>query len=346
MHRLHDAAHMRPCKLALLVLAACAAEAPPAGDDPDSTRFTPGGLNRHRLIEDADLEGDQSVTVAQVQALLVDQGSALAGYSEGGRTAAQWIVQESTAQGISPVYMIARIETESSLIRSGTLHKLNQATGCACPDGSPCDPDLAGFGTQVRCAAELVRGYLDDLDAKNTTITGWGVGIGKSTFDPCWVVPQNRATAALYTYTPWVGKYAAQCGTNQWGGSSLVGVLVRHFKSLLPAAGGCPLGNGLYCGNNGGVTGDPGTLYRCTNGAITVEQTCSAGCLRAPDGEPDACVDATQTCTYGNGLYCGGNGITGNADTLYRCTNGAITVEQVCTAGCAQQPVGLNDTCN
>ena len=345
MQSLHDAPLMRRFPLALLfLLVACAADAPEPDGDTDPTRAIAGGLNRHRLIEDADLEGDQSVTVAQIQALLVNQGSALAKYSEGGRSAARWIVEESKAQGISPVYMIARIETESSLIRSGTLNKVNQATGCGCPDGSPCDPNLAGFGRQINCAAVLMRGYLDDLDAKNATITGWGVGVGRNTFDPCWVVPQNRATAALYTYTPWVGAYAAQCGTPQWGGSSLVGVLVRHFKKLLPATGACPLGNGLYCGNNG-ITGDPSTLYRCTNGAITVEAACSAGCLRAPDGEPDACVDPTQTCTYGNGLYCGGNGITGNTDTLYRCANGAISVEQVCSAGCATQPVGQNDTC-
>lgn len=329
-----------------LFLFACAADAPP-DDDPGDVRSTPGGLDRNRLIEDADLEGGQSVTVAQVQGLLEDYGSALASFSEGGRTAAQWIVQESIAKHISPVYMIARIETESSLIRSGTLSKIRQATGCACPDGAACDPAFAAFGLQVRCAAELVRGYLKDLDAKNATITGWGVGVGKSTSDPCWVVPANRATAALYTYTPWVGHYAAQCGTSMWGGSSLVGVLVRMFKEDLPTGGGgsCPLGNGLYCGGNG-ITGNANTLYRCTGGALTVQSTCSAGCMKMPAGQNDACVDTTQTCVAGNGLYCGGNGIIGNANTLYRCQSGAITLAQVCTTSCSKQPSGLNDVCN
>jgi hypothetical protein len=340
---------MRSGLLLLLLVCACVGDAPgePAGDEVDMLAFTPGGLDRHRLIEDADLVGDQTVTVAQIQKLLQNHGSALASYSEGGRTAAQWIVQESIAQHISPVYMVARIETESSLIRSGTLSKLRQATGCACPDGVPCDPSFAAFGLQVRCAAELMRGYLSDLAVDNSTITGWGVGIGKSTSDPCWVVPQNRATAALYTYTPWVGAYAAQCGTNQWGGSSLVGLLVRYFKSKLPPAstGSCPLGNGLYCGGNG-ITGSTGTLYRCTDGAITIEQTCSAGCFAKPAGEADACVDTTQTCSAGNGLYCGGNGIAGNANTLYSCQNGSITIASVCAAGCEARPVGFNDACN
>ncbi|MDQ3337970.1 MAG: hypothetical protein M4D80_22635 [Myxococcota bacterium] len=333
---------MRLFIVLFLLSFACAAEAP---DDPNEhIRSTVGGLDRHRLIEDADLEGDQSVTVAQIQALLVDQGSALATFSENNRTAAQWIVQESIAQHISPVYMVARIETESSLIRSGTLSKIRQATGCACPDGSACDPKFAAFGLQVRCAAELVRGYLADLDAKGSTITGWRVGVGRNTSDPCWVVPQNRATAALYTYTPWVGHYAAQCGTSQWGGSSLVALLVRHFGDLLPVDGGCPLGNGLYCGGNG-IAGTAGTLYRCTNGALTVQSTCAAGCFIKPAGQDDVCVDTTQTCGAGNGLYCAGNGILGNAGTLYRCQNGTVSVAQVCTAGCLAQPTGQNDIC-
>jgi hypothetical protein len=328
--------------IAILTLTlGCAGD--PSAPDP-RIDFTSNGVDRNRLIEDSDLEGDQSVTTAQVQALLESQGSALATYAEGGRTAAQWIVGESSAQHISPVYMIARIETESSLIRSGTLNKLRQATGCACPDGAVCDPNHAGFGLQVECAAELIRGYLDDLDATNSTVTGWGVGRGKTTFDPCWVVPQNRATAALYTYTPWVGAYARDCGTSQWGGSSLVAVLVDYFAQQLPPPGGCPLGNGLYCGGNG-IAGDPTTLYRCTNGALAVVSACAAGCFVQPPGEDDACVDPTQTCGDGNGLYCGGNGIAGNPDTLYRCHDGVITVSSACAAGCVVQPPGTNDSC-
>lgn len=343
--RLHDADGMRRCLLVLV--ASCVGDAPGADPYDDIAAATPGGLDRHRLIEDSDLAGDQDVTVAQIQKLLENEGSALATFSEDGRSAARWIVEESRAARISPVYMIARIETESSLIRSGTLDKIRQATGCACPDGSACDPSFAAFGLQVRCAAELVRGYLTDLEVDNSTVTGWGVGVGKSSSDPCWVVPQNRATAALYTYTPWVGHYARQCGTSQWGGSSLVALLLRHFKGRLPppAGGSCPLGNGLYCGDNG-IPGDPGTLYRCTDGAITAVEACAAGCFAKPSGEADACVDTTQSCSAGNGLYCGGNGIAGNADTLYRCHDGTVSVETVCPVDCVPQPTGINDTCN
>jgi hypothetical protein len=50
----------------------------------------------------------------------------------------------------------------------------------------------------------------------------------------------------------------------------------------------CWLGDGLYCGGNG-VNGDVSTLYRCAGGAVTVEQTCSNGCEKKPNGFNDVC---------------------------------------------------------
>ncbi|MDQ3340033.1 MAG: hypothetical protein M4D80_33150 [Myxococcota bacterium] len=325
----------------LILLFGCAGDAP---DGPSSDALAAGTLDRHRLLEDSELEGDQSVTAPQIQALLENEGSALAGFVESGRSAAQWIVDESVAQGISPVYMVARIETESGLVRSGTLAYLLTATGCACPDGEACDPSVAEFGLQVRCAAELARSYLADIDARNATISGWGLGVGKYSLEGCYVEPQTRATAALYTYTPWVGAYAT-CGTREWGGSSLVAVLTREFADALPAAtDACLYGDGDYCGGNG-IEGDVDTLYTCSGGALGVKQTCAAGCYPRAGGENDECVDRTQTCTSGNGLYCGNNGIVGDPGTLYRCSNGIVTVEAHCGGACEHRPTGVDDAC-
>ena len=57
--------------------------------------------------------------------------------------------------------------------------------------------------------AEQARSILEDV-----TISGWKVGVTKSTSDPCQVTPKNRITAALYTYTPWVGAYGIGCGAS------------------------------------------------------------------------------------------------------------------------------------
>jgi hypothetical protein len=187
----------------------------------------------HRLLEDSDVTGGQWITTAQVQQFLQQKGSYLATYKDpawGNKTAAALIVEQSKAQTISPLYMLARIQTESSLITSGTSTNLAKATGCGCPDSGGCSTSYAGFGKQIECAAKKIRGYLIDLDAGRPTISGWKPGVTKNTSDPCTVTPANKATAALYTYTPWVGAYAIQCGRSDIGGSSLVAVKYNGFK--------------------------------------------------------------------------------------------------------------------
>ncbi|WNG50679.1 hypothetical protein F0U60_46070 [Archangium minus] len=188
----------------------------------------------HRLLEDSDITGGQWITTAQVQAFLQQKGSYLATYKDpawSNKTAAALIVERSKAYTISPLYMLARIQTESSLITSGTSTNLAKATGCGCPDSGGCTISYAGFGNQIECSAKKLRGYLTDLDAGRATISGWKPGVTKSTSDPCSVKPANKATAALYTYTPWVGAYAIQCGRSDIGGSSLVAVKYNQFKS-------------------------------------------------------------------------------------------------------------------
>ncbi|MCI5197527.1 MAG: hypothetical protein D3919_15170, partial [Candidatus Electrothrix sp. AW5] len=90
----------------------------------------------------------------------------------------------------------------------------------------------------------------------------------------------------------------------------------------------CPNGDGLYCGSV--VSRDANTLYRCTNGAYTVEEQCSNGCKSMPIGQDDKCEDVVvpppATCPNGDGLYCG-SVVSRDANTLYRCTNGVYTVE-------------------
>jgi hypothetical protein len=188
----------------------------------------------HRLLEDAQVRGGSTITVSQVQGFLQKKGSYLAGYRDpawGNKSAATLIVERSLAHGISPLYMVTRIQVESSLITSGTSTNLSKATGCGCPDSGGCDASYAGFGNQVECGALKMRNYFRDLDSLGSTVSGWRVGVTKSTSDPCSVRPANKATAALYTYTPWVGAYGTQCGRDTVGGSSLVALVYNRFAS-------------------------------------------------------------------------------------------------------------------
>lgn len=196
----------------------------------------------HRLLEDDDIVGGEDITVAQVQDFLSGYGSYLASYRDpafGDATAAEIIVDEGRAAGISPLYLLARIQIESSLIQSKSSRNLAQATGCGCPDSGSCSASYAGFGKQVQCAAQKMAKYFADLDTKGHTISGWRTGVAKATLDPCTVTPRNRATAALYTYTPWVGANGRQCGRAGIGGSSLVARVHGLYKHH-PALSGAP----------------------------------------------------------------------------------------------------------
>ncbi|MDY7227467.1 hypothetical protein [Hyalangium rubrum] len=278
----------------------------------------------HRLLEDADIRGGQWITTTQVQQFLQQKGSYLAGYTDPAwnKKASALIVERSKAYGISPLYMLARIQTESSLITSGTSNNLAKATGCGCPDTSGCDVSYAGFGNQIECSAKKIKGYFTDLDAGRTTVSGWKVGLSKQTSDPCTVKPVNKATAALYTYTPWVGAYAIQCGKTTVGGSSLVASVFNRFKTEYA------WGTGTATCYTGTVDADVAE-YTCvqsssdalwrqclagvfTDGSTTKPTNCTASYPYCPSATLGRSV-ATRTCVQssGDGLWhqCGAEGL-------------------------------------
>lgn len=105
----------------------------------------------------------------------------------------------------------------------------------------------------------------------------------------------------------------------------------------------CAFGDGLYCGKNGAGE-DPSKLYRCAGGVPTVAETCAHGCEWRPNGQNDRCrTDAA--CPYGDGDYCGGNGISGASDVLFTCGGGTIVAKQRCAGGCEARAIGENDRC-
>jgi hypothetical protein len=64
----------------------------------------------------------------------------------------------------------------------------------------------------------------------------------------------------------------------------------------------------------------------------------------APAAPSDA-GDAGAQCIYGDGLYCGGNGVRGKDTTLYRCTGGVRSVEHACDTECLKEPPHVDDHC-
>jgi hypothetical protein len=226
------------------VVAGCSSDASDASDE-GSSDLSQAGSKRfdvNRLVEDSDLRGGAGVTVDQVQAFLTSKRSFLATFQEGGVSAAQIIVDAAHADQISPVYLLARIQGESSLVENPTSRNVAHATGCACPDGQACAKSQSGFKNQVVCAADLMNSYFNQLEGPaHVTVSANKIGKASKTFDPCTVTPANNATAALYTYTPWVGAFGRQCSSNHaGGGSSGIALLITTYKDAFPGADAAP----------------------------------------------------------------------------------------------------------
>ncbi|PIS42058.1 MAG: hypothetical protein COT24_05560 [Candidatus Kerfeldbacteria bacterium CG08_land_8_20_14_0_20_40_16] len=217
-------------------------------------------FNLNNVITDSELTDNNVMSLSRIQSFLRDKGSYLANYItdglDGPTSAAEIIYGAANLYELSPKYFLVRIQVEQSLVNnsSPTQQQLDRAAGYGCPDNSSCDPDYKGFFNQIYKSAEAIRGikYLGGIAQNGTTISGWGPRITKTTLDGITITPENAATAVLYTYTPWVGKYGG--GDQSVGGTSLFARLwqewfTRHYPdgTLVQEYGS----NGVYLIQNG-----------------------------------------------------------------------------------------------
>lgn len=130
-----------------------------------------------------------------------------------GQTAAEIIYQAAQDYRINPQVLIVLLEKEQSLITDTypNTRQYRSATGYGCPDTAACDAKYYGFKNQVRNAAALFRNVLDNGYAVYPEQKK-GVYIGYNPNAACGrseVYIENRATAALYRYTPYQPNAAA-----------------------------------------------------------------------------------------------------------------------------------------
>jgi hypothetical protein len=210
-------------------------------------------------MSDADLTGGKAITVKEMQKFLSARGSVLASFNENGQSAAEIIVTSSQKYGISPLYMLARIESEQGLVSATTFTSsteagLAEATGYSCP-GS-CDGSQSGFANQVAKGAQLIAQDLENAKKGIALGSGWLVNVehwsqdgcapdqlgGPSTCG-CPVTPDNAATTALYSYTPYVGHYysSGNCGADEAGVTGLA-LFFQQYAQSFPgsSSGGAP----------------------------------------------------------------------------------------------------------
>lgn len=129
-----------------------------------------------------------------------------------GMTAAEIIYDAAKQSHINPQVLLVLLQKESSLITDKVPNDFDyrKATGYGCPDTAACDSKYYGFKNQVYRAAELFRYVLDHNSAYYPA--GRTVYVGYHPSSSCGgtqVYIENRATAALYQYTPYQPNSAA-----------------------------------------------------------------------------------------------------------------------------------------
>ena len=161
------------------------------------------------FLTDAQLEQSGAMTAAEIRAFLAGRGSYFRqtitdvdGVSFDPATA---IASAAAQYRISPKVILATLQKEHSGVTRTTRPSDSQMRflmGCKTPTTAR---------HQFACAAERFRSYHDSLASTGSTVSGWRVGVAKTTQDGVSVTPATRAVAGQFTYTPYAGA--------QWGGN-------------------------------------------------------------------------------------------------------------------------------
>ena len=154
-----------------------------------------------------------------------------------GLSAADVVWEVSQACDINPQVLLVLIHKEQGLLtasgRTLSARDYEAAAGYACPDHGTCDPQWAGFSSQLYGAASQFQRYrlnpgTYDVVAQRPTQIAYSpngqCGSGELTV-------ANQATAGLYNYTPFQPNAAAGSGGDQctsWGNWNFYG----YFKAL------------------------------------------------------------------------------------------------------------------
>ncbi len=224
-------------RLALVVLAALLLAGTALAGAPDARAETPpaglGGFSPGFLITDTMMFDGDAMTAAQIDTFLDQRGASCVRGDDGAdclkdlrmntpqrsgttycqaipavasASAGRIIADVSRACDISPRVILVMLQKEQGLIttRNATPKMLAQALGFGCPDFVGCDPRYAGFAQQIYNAGSRLQEYGDPARGYRYQ-AGRTYDIQYSPYAFCGygeVRIFNRATAALYNYTP------------------------------------------------------------------------------------------------------------------------------------------------
>lgn len=196
-------------------------------------------FNPNLIISDAELLNYNSLNLTQIQSFLEKNNSYLANYkttnAHGTIKSAAEIIYDASINNydcdnailsdnptetekqlkckkittVSPKFLLVLLQKEASLIEDSapSQSRLDWATGYGCPDNWTCNPYYKGFGKQVNSASLQFLAYMQspqNYNYKAGQAYTFNNPYGTISQEQMTVVPQNKATAALYNYTPHV----------------------------------------------------------------------------------------------------------------------------------------------
>lgn len=175
-----------------------------------------------------------------------EETAACPGGYQGARAenAAQVISKVATACDINPQVLLVLLQKEEGLLTSSgatlTARDYETAAGYACPDGTQCDPQYAGFFQQLYGAASQFQDYRLNPEAFQV-VAGAPVQLAYSPDASCGtgeITVVNQATAGLYDYTPYQPDPAATSGGDactSWGNWNFYGYFRALFADPTPS---------------------------------------------------------------------------------------------------------------
>lgn len=233
---------------------------------PPVTKAADPAFSPHYVISDDEFVDYNGLSAEKIQLFLDSKPGILKTFVDtDGRSAAKIIYDAAQTNRISPKVLLTTIQKESSMITrtnfsSGQQYYLDWVMFYGWCDSCSTGTNK-GFANQVSAAAGAFRRYIDLINERGFSISGWGPGLTKSLtcldsdFDngrelcipgeKINIIPANTATSALYTYTPHPGgNYAFWYHWNNFGFN-----LRRYYPdgTLLRAEGG----SSIYLVENG-----------------------------------------------------------------------------------------------
>lgn len=272
--------------LVLGIMAACSAPAPDEASRGASSAATERPFDRNNVLDDKSMRDSTAMTAADVQKFLNKTPwgtkSVLAGYTENGKTAAQIMAEQAKTHGINPLEMLVRVQMEQSLVYKTTApaSTIALAFGCGCPHSPVCSDKYRGFEAQADCAAGTLRRSMDKALTTSGTVSGWARNKSSITDDKITIIPKNAVTAALYTYTPWVGEHG--------GGKAGVGGVSLHAQVWNRFAEAASYGEWAVTGNTTEADAGP---------AAPVDPPIDPPIEEEPEPTPDAGAPNTDSGT-------------------------------------------------